>query len=236
MTKPSDIFTDEFDEPFEGHNRHRILGKSTYTIYPLCALDDLITVLRSKEEPEVVVRYLVDKNGYFWLAEEGPASKIIPSHARMMGNSLKAPSCLTAGNLVFSEDYRSIIAIDHKSGDFTPSFNSLQWALVVLIANEATFTELGIALHTDLSVGELDTAGALVENHTLTKADITEWVHDRVDTKELIYFAEQPTAIKTVCYTPPAQRFYFPASPSPTSSDYDADDEASPSPTPMFRG
>ena len=239
MTKPSDIFTVQFDAPFEGFNRHRIRGESTYKIYPLSALNDLIAILSSKEEPEVVVRYLVDKNGHFWFAEEGPASRIIPSHAQMIGSSLKKPTCLTAGNLVFSKDYRSIIAIDHKSGDFKPSFNSTQWALVILVANEAALSELGIELNADLLVYELDTAGALIENYTLTKADIIEWAHDIGGEEDLVYFAKQPTAIKTVYYEAVARRFHFSASPTPTLSEYDADvedndiddDDASLSPT-----
>lgn len=235
MTKPSDIFITIPEAPFKSRHRDRLRGEAIYKIYPICALDDLIAVLRSKEEPEVVVRYLVDMNGYFWFAEEGHPSKLIPSHNQMVGNSSETPTCLTAGNLVFSDDYQSIIAIDHKSGNFKPSFNSLLWALVILAANEASFAKLGITLNMDLSVDELNTAGGLVKKHILTKADIIEWVHDTVEDEDLVYFAEQPTAIKTVYYATPARRFHFHASPTPLEYDADveddSDDDESPSPT-----
>ena len=73
------------------------------------------------------VRFVVDRDGVIKFTREGPRSSTVPAHSDY------ATSVLSAGNVIFSEDYSRIVKITNKSGHFKPSFATLVFALALIL-------------------------------------------------------------------------------------------------------
>jgi hypothetical protein len=112
-------------------------------IYSWMALHDLIELLKKQSkdtyDPDAdrlerfSVRFVVDRNFHCWFAREGDGTGCIPAHSDMVDNQ----SVFTAGNLVFSEDYTTIIEITNKSGHYEPRFGTLVFFLALLFSLES---------------------------------------------------------------------------------------------------
>ncbi len=112
-------------------------------IYSWMALDELIKELKKQPrdtfDPEndrlerLSIRFVVDKMGNPWFALEGEESGSTPVHSQMVNEDV----VLTAGNLVFSEDYETIIEITNKSGHYLPEFKTMVFFTQILFALEA---------------------------------------------------------------------------------------------------
>jgi hypothetical protein len=209
MPIPGDIFTkDNLETPpkFRSihHNLGRILKASTFSIYPLSELPALIEVLRAKVDPELKlkIRYMVDTAGKLWLAEEGGASSRIPAHYQMTGASAKEASCIAAGNITFSPDYKTIDVINHKSGDFVPAFDSLKWLLAILVANADVLAP--VTLPPILSIERLSSVGGFEEACLLEKEPLIKWINETFCAEKMASFRKQPTEIRISSYEPPA--------------------------------
>lgn len=209
MPIPGDVFTkDNLETPPKFRSIHHNLGRisraSTFNIYPLSELPALIEVLRAKVDPKLKlkIRYMVDTAGKLWLAEEGGASSLIPAHYQMTGASAKEASCIAAGNITFSEDYKTIDVINHKSGDFVPAFDSLKWLLAILVANTDVLAP--VTLPPILSIERLSSAGGFEEACPLEKKPLIEWINETFGAEKMASFRRQPTKIKIFSYEPPA--------------------------------
>lgn len=112
-------------------------------IYSWMALDELIKVLKKQPrdtfDPEndrlerFSIRFVIDKIGNPWFALEGEVSAVTPAHSQMVDQDV----VLTAGNIVLSEDYTTIIEITNKSGHYLPEFKTLVFFIKMLFAVEA---------------------------------------------------------------------------------------------------
>ncbi len=112
-------------------------------IYSWMALDELIKVLKKQPrdtfDPEndrlerFSIRFVIDTSGNPWFALEGEVSVLTPAHSQMVDQD----AVLTAGNIVLSEDYSTIIEITNKSGHYLPEFNTLVFFIKMLFAVEA---------------------------------------------------------------------------------------------------
>ena len=198
MPKTAEIFSTSLDIPvFRSSRIGRIHKLSTFNIYPIGALDQLINVIKAKESPIHTIRYLVDRGCNVWFAEEGPASASIPAHDQMRGEPSTSATCITAGNIVFSDDYLEMREFNHKSGDLRPSFDSLKWLFAVLIANQA---QLPTPLALKLTIEQLSSSGGTEKKHELDKDDLIDWVTTHFDINTLQH---QPTEINKVTYEAP---------------------------------
>lgn len=74
-------------------------------------------------------RYLVQTNGRIVFSREGRPGKYIPGHKQI------SRECLAAGNIYFNADYSKIIKINHESGDFRPSIETLSHPLNALLSS-----------------------------------------------------------------------------------------------------
>ena len=99
-----------------------------HILYPIQQLAALTAVLRTVDDDacKYSVRYLVTTEGKLLFAQEGLPGFSIPKHRQIR------EKCLAAGNVYFSDDYKSITKINHCSGDFHPSADSLIWPIAAL--------------------------------------------------------------------------------------------------------
>jgi len=120
------------------------LKKKAYAIYPLTQLDTFITALKklacstdseSDDENAHSMRFVVTADKQILFAREGVVSASIPRHEEIRGK------CLAAGKIVFSQDYKSIIKVNHCSGGFCPKFSSLVWPLAILAQMRAPLAD-----------------------------------------------------------------------------------------------
>ena len=203
MTPIDELFESPPDEshPFPNTNPRGHRKDITFCCYPLAHLPSLITKMKGKTDPDErqTLRYLVDRNYHAWFAEEGH-SKTIPTHGEMTDGS-----CLGAGNITLSDDFTTIVTINHKSGDMKPSFSSIQWLLAILILNESQLTTASLALAKDLRLEPLtESGGSLTDEdkrpivHAVDKTKLPEWVL-KIFTKSLQEkLSQQPDAIRNV--------------------------------------
>lgn len=113
------------------------------SIYSWMALPDLIAKLKTKrrdsfdEEADrlerLSVRFVVDTHHHLWFSFEGECGVTIPAHSDMVNDA----DVLSAGNLVFSDDYQTIIEITNKSGHYEPAFGSVVFLISSLFALES---------------------------------------------------------------------------------------------------
>ncbi|MGC1181709.1 MAG: hypothetical protein WA877_02035 [Legionella sp.] len=172
-------------------------GAATYSIESLSTLEKLLAEIRSKKE-HPVLRYLVDKSYTAWFARETRVGVAAPKHFQMTGDSIEEAQCLTAGNIKFKNSTCKVLrSINHRSGDFCPSFDSLRIFLAILILNEEI---LSFKLPKVLIVKEL------INNNKSRKykwpiSQLKEWVNTLRDNDQLIkMLTKQDADTKTVRY------------------------------------
>ncbi|KTD01346.1 hypothetical protein OQJ19_01535 [Fluoribacter gormanii] len=188
---------DESDK-FRSNNLKKITRSSKYLIHSLATLGELLTEMKiGKETP--VLRYLVDLNKAAWFARETrDHAPDAPAHFKMTGSPQNSAFCKTAGNLFFSEDYSTLISINHKSGDFRPSFDSIKWILAIIVINEAC---LPFNLPEVLIIDELDHNGKIIGTHQCLISSIKKWLTTFTENTALtLSLKEQNAETKTVRY------------------------------------
>lgn len=118
-----------------------------------------------------VLRFLLRLDGELVFAAEGSAYGHIPPHWLMTGTAnFDEAMCLSAGN-VFFDDTNTLVAIDHQSGDFRPTFNSLRLVLPKLLENN-------IRLSDKIHICRLNDQGVILTNYALS------WCEMRVQAPE----------------------------------------------------
>ena len=156
-------------------------------IYSWEALPELIIGLKNKssrlfpddwdyEEERLechTIRFVIDTNGEIWFAPEGQISRSTPAHSDMVNNN----PVMSAGNLVFSDDYSKIIEVNNKSGHFFPEFHSLVFVLQALLSLELD-VEFPVKLDENITISKLvkkDTVPQLMlSKHQLQQELIAE--------------------------------------------------------------
>lgn len=207
MPELSEVFNQSLDLPsFICFNSRKVKVASTCTIYPMRGLKRLLDNIKLKDPTATHVRFLIDNSFNLWLAEEGPPNKVIPSHQQMTGEQGTQARCVTAGNIVFSKDMRFIESVNHKSGDFRPSFDSMKWLLALLVMNEQLLLEQDILLPPRFFIEKLTSAGGLENTFEIGHDELIAWVHDIFSPEQLGRLTSQPLTEKTVYYAPPAER------------------------------
>jgi prepilin-type N-terminal cleavage/methylation domain-containing protein len=175
-------------------------GEATYSIESLFTLKQLLTEKRTlKEDP--VLRFLVDQSGVAWFARETRPNNHAPKHYQMTGESINNAYCATAGNLKFKNaTCTTLKSINHRSGDFHPSFHSLRLFLAILIVNEPV---LPFKLPKILIVKEFDNQGKARYKHKWPVVHIKNWIaqysHDQ---KLMNQLKKQAMECKIVHYKP----------------------------------
>jgi hypothetical protein len=105
---------------------------NSYSINSLSTLSELLAPKKDN-----IFRFLVDTSGKLWFAYENRPANTIPKHFQMTGDPLESACCFTAGNIKFKNKRVVVLKnINHRSGDFYPSFLSLRWILAALVVNE----------------------------------------------------------------------------------------------------
>ena len=125
--------------------------KNSPTFYKASALPKLLEVAtRSgvRYDGDRVLRFLLSTNNNLIFAKEGYPSKDIPAHFQMANLNYEHAKCLTAGNAFFNEK-GELCKINHKSGDFRPSFDSLQFVFPALL-------KAGIPIAKELEIDKLN--------------------------------------------------------------------------------
>ncbi len=132
------------DKPRADQSYHHIM-------YSLHHIDELIRQLKAiTDGPTHSVRYAVDVNGCLWLALEGKPSKFIPAHREMCGRGT-----IAAGNIFFSDDHQNIIKINHQSGDFHPTEDTLAYPLAILTQYAGRYIQ-----NLEVDISHVDRSGA----------------------------------------------------------------------------
>lgn len=105
---------------------------NSYSIHSLSTFRDLIG------QEDNIFRFLVDTQGKLWFALENRPPNTVPKHFQMTGDPFESACCFTAGNIKFKTKKGGVFLknINHRSGDFYPSFLSLRWVLAILLVNE----------------------------------------------------------------------------------------------------
>ncbi|MFY7697461.1 MAG: hypothetical protein ACOVQX_01350 [Legionella sp.] len=170
-----------------------------HRFYPIKQLEALIDVLSKMDDDEdddykFSIRYLVTEDKQLLLAREGKEGKYIPAHKTIRNR------CLAAGNLYFSRDFKKIIKINHQSGDFQPSIESLLWPLAILYFMQAPLEKNLIIELNKKSI-----------NHTImsTELIVSDIVLKKLLPHELattVIEANQATAIEENNYNPQKNR------------------------------
>lgn len=130
---------------FKGdHGIHGKFIEGTYVIYPINNVKELIQSKFSAQKFSLGVvrlRFLLSEDFKLLYAPEGHPNPNIPHHYRMTGAKKKCDAvCTTAGNVFYNRQHE-VVKVSHKSGDFHPDFDSLQWALAVMFVNNVKFAK-----------------------------------------------------------------------------------------------
>ena len=158
-------------------------GAGSYAIESLFTLDKLLAAKRC-EKKDPILRFLVDNSGTAWFARETRPWQPAPKHYQMTGAPLDRAQCATAGNLKFKDSsYTRLKSINHRSGDFHPSFHSLRLFLAILIVNEKA---LPFRLPRILVVKEFNSRGKMICKHRWPIARIKDWVRNFSQDQELM--------------------------------------------------
>lgn len=198
------LFASKEEEKIKNKNITRRTYLGSFVLYPLTHLNMLIGILQNKmavkfNEDHLRIRYLVDTNKKLWFAEEGSPTEGIPAHYQMTGQSTDIATCLSAGTLTFSSDFSCLIAIDHKSGDFRPPFNSIKWLLAILV-NSESLLPAGLCLGKDLDIEELTDRGGSFKTHKIEITALRTMVDAWLSEEEKSSLANQSLLCKTVSY------------------------------------
>ena len=143
VVPPGDLFGPLGETPqFKGNNESRnnkLVGN--YVISTMNTLPELIAETRQLSIKNVItLRFLLTTKFELLFAKEGRPNTTTPAHFAMTGEVQNAAWCITAGNIKIDQDNK-IIHISHMSGDFQPSWESLQYALFALLACGAQFSD-----------------------------------------------------------------------------------------------
>lgn len=167
----------------------------TYIVHSLKTLPELFIQLTDlyKSESEdnenhFVLRYIVQE-GNAWFAKEGTDF----AHYRMTGALAKDSSCMAAGNLFFSKDFKELIAINHESGDFEPQSQSMKWLLIILFINKKN-------LHFNFLDSLKIKCRQPSHTYTFSINEIEQWVKN-INPKICAPFLNQPQMSKIVDYS-----------------------------------
>lgn len=115
-----------------------------------------------------VLRFLLRTNGELVFAHEGYPSGLIPAHWHMAGTTMPLDAkCITAGNVFFDEE-NNLRCINHKSGDFRPPFDSLQFVFPELIKAK-------IPLANKLAIQRLNSSGVQEQTYEVDSKDILSY-------------------------------------------------------------
>lgn len=118
-----------------------------------------------------VLRFLLRTDGELVFAHEGCPNGVIPAHWHMTGATrVFNATCITAGNVFFDEN-NTLQIINHKSGDFRPAFDSLQFVFPELIK--------AVSLDETLEIQELSSSGALEQTYKVTHKEIQTFYEDQ---------------------------------------------------------
>lgn len=106
----------------------------SYRLYGIANLVHLLTQAHARGHNSIRFIYTTDNKLYF--AHEGNPSVLhnVPAHYMMTGDYCRSAICRSAGNIKFIKTQSGFILtfINHKSGDFRPSFVSLIPVLGIL--------------------------------------------------------------------------------------------------------
>lgn len=165
----------------------------TFFIESLVTLKRLLAEKRLRKE-DPVLRFLVDDKGLAWFARETRPGVKAPKHFQMTGASQDNASCATAGNIKFTSRKCSVLKnLNHRSGDFQPSFHSLRLFIAILVLNEEL---LPFKLPKKLVVKELDGNGDMIYKHRWPLVHVKEWVQSFSHDLELIHSLKQHDAAR----------------------------------------
>jgi hypothetical protein len=119
-----------------------------------------------------VLRFLLRSNGELVFAHEGGPHGIVPAHSQMLvGDNV---SCITAGNAYFNVETNTLELINHKSGDFRPPFDSLQFVLPQLVSE---LINVNIPISNTLKIEQLNGSGVVLETHQVSHEEIIEYAN-----------------------------------------------------------
>ncbi|HTM63860.1 MAG TPA: hypothetical protein VL360_05105 [Gammaproteobacteria bacterium] len=151
-------------------NRGKLGGlQNAPTFYKASALQSLLDVAtRSgiRQDRERVVRFLLSTKNNLIFAKEGSPLKDIPAHFQMANFDVDQAKCLTAGNAYFN-DNGELCRIDHKSGDFRPPFDTLQFVFPALIQS-------GIPIAKELEIDKLNDKGGFEKRFKIDSSLISQ--------------------------------------------------------------
>jgi hypothetical protein len=117
-----------------------------YALYTVNTLLNFIEIIEQKQKPqnqeERCMRFLVSSRFELWFGFEGRPSRTnkIPPHSRITG-VVGDKECITAGNIFYDSDGKTIVGISNKSGNFCPDYDSIKWALVIMFLCEVKFSD-----------------------------------------------------------------------------------------------
>lgn len=128
--------------------------------YSVCTLFSLLDKAEVDEERNLIaVRFLLTDAHQLIFGLEGVPGGETPAHFQLSNLVRYEASCITAGDAFFDKNHR-LCRINHKSGDFRPSFHSLQFVLPLLLTEKIDLAEV-------LMIEELNDKGGLIEIHCI---------------------------------------------------------------------
>lgn len=193
----ADCFSSSLKIKKVGCNNLKKPKDASYDIHSLTTLEALLEEKKKNHErPDL--RFLLDLNKNAWFVRETHTHFPAPAHYQMTGESGGAACCITAGNLFLISDYKTLVKINNKSGDFRPSFDSLKWFIAILILNEK---RLSFSLPEILLVEELNSSGGVKRTLEWDVEKLREWVLQVfTDEKILSELQQQSKGIKKIIY------------------------------------
>jgi hypothetical protein len=123
-------------------------------------------LIKTLDKPYKVVRFLLRFNGELVFAAEGYPFAHIPAHYQMASMNPFDAVCISAGNAFFDKNNK-LCVINHQSGDFRPSFNSLQFAL-------NAFSRSHVPMEKKITVMRLNTNGVNEQDYSINAEDIKD--------------------------------------------------------------
>lgn len=168
------------------------------SIESLNTLEKLLAEKRMRKEPPIV-RFIVDRFYIARFARETHPGIPAPKHFQMTGEPQDAAQCRAAGTMKFKNSTCTVLkSINHRSGDFYPSFYSLRLFLAILVLNEK---QLPFKLPRVLIVKELNGNGVITCKHKWPITQIKVWVETFIGNELLIKrLTEQNVGSKSVHY------------------------------------
>lgn len=169
--KIGEVFSLQFECKLKSSNLiKRDVVSRTFTIYSLSTLKQLIGEKIKKHE-KADFRVVIDGDKIARFARESHEGIPSPPHYGLVASQAKNAKCLTAGNIFLSSDYKTLIKISNKSGDFTPSCDSLKWLVAILILNEK---DLPFSLPDTLQVEKYENS-RIIKTYNWPLNEIRDW-------------------------------------------------------------